>query len=791
MKRMNTVFVGPLLAALVLPAVAGAQNWTGSMRCEISVDASGYTQRETQTWTLTGGAPTQQGAFEIYPATWTVTGQGNFDRTNASNARRVASWTSSVPATNAPIAFRTTPAGRRVVQLWHSMLSMHRAYSGTEQYFQQGVPQPPKVFEATVYEWQPAHIEVALADTRISGSQSKQGKHQVGPVQPSEAMANIACTWSFGRGSAPPLPPPTLPPATTSPGSSTPPATPPGTTTPPGSSTPPTTPPGSSTPPSSGAKLLSVAPATVEQGAIGTVVTITGQGTRWMQSRPTVSVEPGVGWPVTEWQATSDTELLAAFQVQYAAAPGPRTVTVTSGSETLTLPNSFTVTARTRPEIVSVTPNRAKQGERNLILRLVGRNTRWTQGNTRVQIGRTFDATQTGTPDVGPGITVVSTTVQAPDIATATIDVDPNATPGAYLFSVFDAAPSDWLKIVDGFTVEPGTGAPPPAKLELTEISPNTAAVGAQNIKVTLTGRNTRWVQGKTAVFIDGGGIAHGLVTVESPTRASMVFSIAADAPTGARDLRVVNSASAFATDEVIARGGFTITAAPLMTAVPLGPGVLPPIQLAQVKFTQAYPSYWAMGQEQQIAWTHTMGPQALFDVEASFDDGATWTMLARGAKPFPLPKWGADAVGTQVISPNRGGAIRLRVRASGQETPSDVSSYRIGLATPAMHMERPAAGDRWVIGAPAPSGAVNLSHNLSSQTSFSVELSRDGGASWTRIGQRDPGAPFAWASVTGPATTQARIRLRPMHGGAPPAGASPFSSVEAVSPDFTIASGP
>src|SRR6185295_16119566 len=109
-------------------------------------------------------------------------------------------------------------------------------------------------------------------------------------------------------------PPPTLTaqaiptpggPATTSPPANN----PPGTSTPPGNSTPPATnPPGSTTPPETGAKLVSVSPATVEQGAIGTIVTLTGQGTHWSRTQPVITVSPGFGAPRIDAQATSDTE---------------------------------------------------------------------------------------------------------------------------------------------------------------------------------------------------------------------------------------------------------------------------------------------------------------------------------------------------------------------------------------------------------------------------------------------------------------------------------------------------
>jgi hypothetical protein len=65
-----------------------------------------------------------------------------------------------------------------------------------------------------------------------------------------------------------------------------------------------------------------------------------------------------------------------------------------------------------------------------------------------------------------PGVTVSSTTVHSRTSASAVLSVDANAVVGPYWFSVFDTAPSDWLKIVDGFTVEAATTARPAVRVE-------------------------------------------------------------------------------------------------------------------------------------------------------------------------------------------------------------------------------------------------------------------------------------------------------------------------------------
>ena len=289
MKRPRVLPPAPLAAiALAGGIVAGAgpahaqqpANWTGAIRCEIQAQGQGYSHQEVQTWTLTGGAPTVQGSVTVYPATWSVTGQGWHDRTR-NTFRRVAQWTASVPGPNspvsAPIGFTRHPTGRAFdVAKWHAQLTAGGGYTGTDQNINDGVPQPPGRLVQTVYEWQFPKIEAAATDTQLTGSHKSEVRAFVGPLQPAEAQAIVTCAWALGRGSAPALPPPTMqptpPPAgsggavsggtggtesgtvaagpgVTAPGATppvaTPPATPPGTPTrtPPGGTPPAGTPP--------------------------------------------------------------------------------------------------------------------------------------------------------------------------------------------------------------------------------------------------------------------------------------------------------------------------------------------------------------------------------------------------------------------------------------------------------------------------------------------------------------------------------------------------------------------
>jgi hypothetical protein len=206
----------PLMAQSAPPRALA--NWTGSIRCEIQSRATGYAHQETQTWTL-AGPPTVQGSVTVYPATWSVTGQGWHDRTRNTN-RRVAQWTVDVPGQNSPrraaIGFtRHAVGGGFDVGRRNAQLTSGGGYAGPERYIHDGVVQQPTRLAGTVYEWQFSKIEAAASQQQLVGATSAEVKAFVGPLQPSDAVSTVTCAWALGQGSAPPLPPPTMSPLST------------------------------------------------------------------------------------------------------------------------------------------------------------------------------------------------------------------------------------------------------------------------------------------------------------------------------------------------------------------------------------------------------------------------------------------------------------------------------------------------------------------------------------------------------------------------------------------------
>ncbi len=90
-------------ASAQAPRTAPLQPWSGSARREIAVQGPGYSEQQTPTWTMLGGAPTKQGAMQIQAATWTVPGKGSREKTQGQQTLK-AQWTTNVPGMSAPIA---------------------------------------------------------------------------------------------------------------------------------------------------------------------------------------------------------------------------------------------------------------------------------------------------------------------------------------------------------------------------------------------------------------------------------------------------------------------------------------------------------------------------------------------------------------------------------------------------------------------------------------------------------------------------------------------------------------
>jgi hypothetical protein len=184
--------------------------WSGWARCEVAVQGPGYTDRQTHTWTLSGGTPTVEGAFRIYPATWSVVGSGSLQRTQG-NQSLMAQWATNVAGVSAPLAvFARASDGRMFISARHAQLRSAGAIAGYQQLVIDGVPQRPGQIAAEAFEWTFPTIDVDPKLPTASGSKVTPVNGSVGPMQPAGSQVTASCTWQFGQGAAAPAPPPPL-----------------------------------------------------------------------------------------------------------------------------------------------------------------------------------------------------------------------------------------------------------------------------------------------------------------------------------------------------------------------------------------------------------------------------------------------------------------------------------------------------------------------------------------------------------------------------------------------------
>jgi hypothetical protein len=174
--------------------------WTGGAQCEIQVHGPGYTHHETHTWTLTGASPTKQGAITVYAGTWSVTGQGSFQRTQGSQALS-AQWTTNASQSSAPIAIFTRASdGKLIIKSFHAQLRTKGGVVGTQRLEINGVVQSPDgVISLEAFEWSFPLLEDAASKTSISGSNTTATNGSVGPMQPGGSQGTAACTWHFSK----------------------------------------------------------------------------------------------------------------------------------------------------------------------------------------------------------------------------------------------------------------------------------------------------------------------------------------------------------------------------------------------------------------------------------------------------------------------------------------------------------------------------------------------------------------------------------------------------------------
>jgi hypothetical protein len=155
----------------------------------------------------------------------------------------------------------------------------------------------------------------------------------------------------------------------------------------------------------------------------------------------------------------------------------------------------------------------------------------------------------------------------------------------------------------------------------------------------------------------------------------------------------------------------------------------------------------WEIGSTRRIAWTSSGDIGSDVRIDLSRNGGASWTRLFASAVNDRAQDW----VVTGPVTTD----ARIRVCRTTSPFRCDISDASFAITSGSVRVLSPNGGQRWPVG-----GTRRIEWTSSVPGNVRIEVSRDGGASWTTIFASigDDGAQD-W-TVTGPVTGAARIRV-------------------------------
>ncbi len=270
------------------------------------------------------------------------------------------------------------------------------------------------------------------------------------------------------------------------------------------------------------------------------------------------------------------------------------------------------------------------------------------------------------------------------------------------------------------------------------------------SVSVTAPVANAAWSVGAPATITWSSNLPpSATMRVELSRDFGITFeTVAAAAPnTGSFTWTVTGPATSMARVRVTANSPFG--------SVPSTSGVFSINLLTVTSPVAGAPVY--IGQWMTITWTSNLSFSGNVRIELSLDDGTFWNTMANS-----VPNTGTLTMPLVAAPPTTN--ARVRVTTLGPVTVTGTSGA-FTLVTSVLTVTSPVAGASAFVGAPL---ALTWTHNYPAYGSMRVELSRDGGGTYTTLAASVPDTgSFAW-TVTGPATANARLRLTAL-------GSTPF----------------
>jgi hypothetical protein len=379
--------------------------------------------------------------------------------------------------------------------------------------------------------------------------------------------------------------------------------------------------------------LLSAGPGSVPQQG-SAVFTILSQATNWSSLNPPV-VSYGAGITLTNVTVTGPTSMTVDGYVQPTTNVGYRNLTVTTGTQTLSINNAVYVSPG--PAVVNgVSPNTGGQGVNLPAVQISGINTHWQQGVTTLAF---------------PGVLVNSFTVNSATSITANITVDTNVNPGQA--SVTASTVGEVATGINVFTI---TQTQP----ELVFVNPASLPQG-QTQNVTITGIYTSF--SASSIVTAGAGVTVNSVNATSATSLTANVTVQPTATLGYRTITVTT--------------GTQVVSSPSLFQVTVGPAAISGLS----------PNTGGQGQSVTMVVTGS---------QTHFAGGVTTASFGGGISVTSLTVVDGQHANVTVSIPNSTalGAYNVSLTTGG-EVATILGGFTVNTGTPQLSVVNPPTGDQ------------------------------------------------------------------------------------------------
>lgn len=176
--------------------------------------------------------------------------------------------------------------------------------------------------------------------------------------------------------------------------------------------------------------------------------------------------------------------------------------------------------------------------------------------------------------------------------------------------------------------------------------------------------------------------------------------------------------------------------------------GVPPGVTIAAPSGDQLY-----VGVPHDIRWTVSGSAIERVDV---FDGHDYWDLFTPNSGCTALPGIATSCTWVPPGPPTSEGRLRVQATDASGNVGAAIAPY--ALVTPIVTVTQPTPGVEWSIGS---SREITWTSNLPITGTVDLDLSRDGGASWSVVAAAVPNSGSYQWTVTGPLTQRAQVRVR------------------------------